>query len=386
MNRFADLLDRLSYEGGRNNKLRLMTEYFRSTGDPDRGYALAALTGALTFQHAKPNLLRTLIAERTDPVLFALSRDYVGDTSETIALMWPTPPDIAQQGRAASLAHIVETLATLGKSELPAQLARWLDALDETGRWALVKLITGALRVGVSARLAKTAVAALGGKDVQEIELLWPGLSPPYLELFAWLEGCADKPLMEDPAPFRPPMLSHAIEGGDFATLDPAGFVAEWKWDGVRIQAVAGTGAAGRVCRLYSRTGEDISNGFPELLEVMRFDGAIDGELLILRDGRCKVSTCCSSGSTERWLRRNCWQSFLRIFAPTICWSTALTICATGPSASGVRGSKNFLRGSMTRASTFRRSFRLRPGNRLSPCALIQPPPALAPMPRRSKG
>ncbi len=94
MKRFAELLDRLSYEPGRNNKLRLMTDYFRHTPDPDRGYALAALTGALSFQYAKPNVLRTLITERADPVLFGLSRDYVGDTSETIALMWPAPIDL----------------------------------------------------------------------------------------------------------------------------------------------------------------------------------------------------------------------------------------------------------------------------------------------------
>jgi len=91
MNRFAELLDRLAYEHSRNNKLRLMTDYFRSTGDPERGWALAALTGALSFQYAKPGLVRSLIAERTDPVLFALSYDYVGDLSETVALMWPVP-------------------------------------------------------------------------------------------------------------------------------------------------------------------------------------------------------------------------------------------------------------------------------------------------------
>ena len=89
MNRFAELLDRLAYEPGRNNKLRLLTSYFRETEDPDRGYALAALTGALSFKHAKPALVRDLITERTDPVLFALSYDYVGDLSETVALMWP---------------------------------------------------------------------------------------------------------------------------------------------------------------------------------------------------------------------------------------------------------------------------------------------------------
>ena len=89
MNRFAELLDRLAYEPGRNNKLRLIVNYFRAVEDPDRGYALAALTGALSFKHAKPGLIRDLIADRTDPVLFALSYDYVGDLSETVALMWP---------------------------------------------------------------------------------------------------------------------------------------------------------------------------------------------------------------------------------------------------------------------------------------------------------
>src|SRR5258707_3034250 len=91
MNRFAELLDRLAYEPGRNNKLRLITAYFRDVSDPDRGYALAALTGALSFKHAKPGLIRDLIADRTDPVLFALSYDYVGDLSETVTLMWPSP-------------------------------------------------------------------------------------------------------------------------------------------------------------------------------------------------------------------------------------------------------------------------------------------------------
>jgi ATP-dependent DNA ligase len=288
MNRFAELLDRLAYEPGRNNKLRLMTDYFASTGDPERGWALAALTNSLSFQHAKPNVIRALIAERADPVLFELSWDYVGDLSETVALMWPAPQVGAETRSAApSLSQVIETLSTLGKAQLPAQLARWLDALDETGRWALLKLVTSALRVGVSARLAKTAAAALGGKDPQEVELTWPGLAPPYVELFAWLEGRADKPAARDAAPFRPAMLAHAVEDTDLAALDPRDFLAEWKWDGIRVQAAAGTREDGkRVCRLYSRTGEDISAGFPDLTQALRFDGAIDGELLVVRDGR----------------------------------------------------------------------------------------------------
>src|SRR5262249_17992852 len=96
MNRFAELLDRLAYEPSRNNKLRLMSDYFRGIPDPERGWALAALTGALTFQHAKPGVIRALIAERSDPVLFELSWDYVGDLSETVALMWPARAPDAQ--------------------------------------------------------------------------------------------------------------------------------------------------------------------------------------------------------------------------------------------------------------------------------------------------
>jgi DNA ligase-1 len=299
MNRFANLLDRLAYEPSRNNKLRLITDYFASVGDPERGWALAALTGALRFQHAKPGIIRTLIAERTDPVLFELSYDYVGDLSETVALMWPPPPRPPPQAgegaparhpsqdKAPSLSSVIEALATIGKAELPARLARWLDRLDETGRWALLKLVTGALRIGVSARLAKTAAAALGGKEAQEIELIWPGLAPPYIGLFAWLEGRAEKPLSRDRLPFRPPMLAHAIEFPELAALVPEDFMAEWKWDGIRVQAVADRGSdpAGSA-RLYSRTGEDISRSFPDLVEALRFSGAIDGELLIVRQRR----------------------------------------------------------------------------------------------------
>src|SRR4029077_5068827 len=66
-----------------------------------------------------------------------------------------------------------------------------------------------------------------------------------------------------------------------------AQYNAEWKWDGIRVQAVAASRPDGtRVTRLYSRTGEDISGSFPDLADALTFDGAIDGELLIMREGR----------------------------------------------------------------------------------------------------
>jgi DNA ligase-1 len=287
MNRFAHLLDHLAYEPGRNNKLRLLVNYFRETPDPDRGYALAAITGALSFKHAKAGVIRDLIATRTNPTLFALSYDYVGDLSETVALMWPAQNSASNIAPPPTLTDVVTTLETLPKKDLPTQLARWLDELDETGRWALLKLVAGAMRIGVSARLAKTAVAALGNQDPHDIELLWPGLTPPYLDLFAWLEDRADKPINIDPAPFRPVMLAHAITDEDFGKLDARDFMAEWKWDGIRVQAVTGVDPDGdTVTRLYSRSGEDITGSFPDLLPALQRAGTIDGELLVLREGR----------------------------------------------------------------------------------------------------
>jgi DNA ligase-1 len=286
MIRFAALLDRLAYEAGRNAKLELIAEYFRTRPDPERGWALAALTGALVFPYAKPGMIRALIAERSDPVLFEMSYDYVGDLSETVALMWPHPPGREGTEQAPSLADVIAALATLGKIDLPRQLVRWLDTLDATGRWALLKLVTGELRVGVSARLAKTAAAALGNRSADEVELIWPGLAPPYIELFAWLEGRAAKPSNRDPVPFRPPMLAHALDESELAQLDPAAFLAEWKWDGIRVQAVAARHGSGRAARLYSRSGEDISQSFPDLVDAFAFEGTIDGELLIVREGR----------------------------------------------------------------------------------------------------
>jgi DNA ligase 1 len=205
--------------------------------------------------------------------------------------------------RPPSLADVVTTLATLSKADLPAQLAHWLDQLDDTARWALLKLVTGGLRVGVSARLAKTALAALGDKEPDEIELVWPSLSPPYLDLFAFVEGRGPAPQGAHAAPFRPAMLAHAIAAEDFSALDPKEFCAEWKWDGVRVQAALARHADGtRLAKLYSRTGEDISATFPDLLAALAGDDArrlddtappatpvdatIDGELLIARDGR----------------------------------------------------------------------------------------------------
>lgn len=280
MRSFARLLDRLSLTASRNAKLTLVRDYLAETPDPDRGWALAALTGELVFHAAKPVFIRRAVEERMDPVLFGWSREYVGDTAETVALVWPAKPGA---NREPELSEVVEALKSASRSEVQQLIERWLDALDPDGRWALLKLLTGELRVGVSSRLAKLACAEFGGVPVTEVEEVWHAVPPPYEDLFAWLEGRSERPSADNPGRFRSVMLAHALdEQVDLPKLDPADYAAEWKWDGIRVQAVSERG----VRRLYSRTSDDISRSFPDLVEAMDFEGAIDGELLVMREGR----------------------------------------------------------------------------------------------------
>jgi DNA ligase 1 len=275
---FAELLERLVFTPSRNAKIALLRRYFATQRDPDRGIALAAITGELSFTAAKPGLIRELGGSRTDPVLFEWSYDYVGDLAETVALIWPAAVTHAAP---PSLADVVETLETTPKSALPALVAEWLDCSDASTRLALLKLITGGLRVGASGRLAKIALAEIGGVNADDVEEVWHGLQAPYLPLFAWLEGRGPKPDPADSPVFRPPMLAHPLEPADIAGLKPAEWRAEWKWDGIRVQVVAT--AQGR--RLFSRGADDISAAFPEIIGAMDFQGVLDGELLVLRDG-----------------------------------------------------------------------------------------------------
>ncbi|KQT54509.1 ATP-dependent DNA ligase [Aureimonas sp. Leaf454] len=279
MQPFAELLDRLTLTPSRNGKLRLMADHFRDVPDPERGYALAAITGGLDIRSVKPAMLRALMADRMDEVLFGYSYDYVGDLAETIALVWPAPHDGDRETDPPTLDEVIAKLDAATRAEGPKLVEAWLDRLDSSGRYALLKLVTGAMRIGVSSRLAKQALADFGGKDITEIEELWHGLAVPYLELFAWLEGRAEKPVSAAASPFRPVMLSQPLEPPDHARIVPQDYAAEWKWDGIRVQATVERG----VRRLYSRTGDDISAAFPDLLASMDYEGSLDGELLVAR-------------------------------------------------------------------------------------------------------
>jgi DNA ligase 1 len=276
MRAFSQLLDDLVYTRSRNSKLRLIGDYLRETPDPDRGIALAALTGTLDIPAIKPAQVRQLAEERVDPVLLHMSRDYVGDMAETVSLLWPAPDgeDCALDDGSIRISDAIDRLRLASRADAPSILAQMLDHLDTSGRFALLKLATGALRVGISGRLAKQALADAFGLEVEQVEEVWHGLKPPYRELFDWGEGKAPQPTARDVPVFRPFMLAHPL---DDLRLSLDDYAAEWKWDGIRIQLVH----AGGETRLFSRTGDDISDSFPDVAAAFDVPAVLDGELLV---------------------------------------------------------------------------------------------------------
>src|SRR3954453_1361383 len=265
MRDFSQLLDALVYTRSRTAKLKLIGDYLKRTPDPDRGYALAALTGDLNLPAVKPAAIRAIAEERVDPVLLYMSRDYVGDMAETVSLLWPKPLDEPPEVDDATIpiSKAVERLRSTSRMDAPRVLADMLDHLDASGRFALLKLATGALRVGISARLAKQALADAFALDVDAVEEVWHGLRPPFSELFDWAEGRSAQPTARDVPIFRPFMLAHALDNARVALDD---YAAEWKRDGIRVQLVH----VGGETRLYSRTGDDISGSFPDVAEAFR--------------------------------------------------------------------------------------------------------------------
>ena len=311
MKAFADLLDRLVLTPSRNGKLKLLTDYFRDTPDPDRGYGLAAIAGTLEVRNVKPAMLRELVLERMDEVLFRYSYDYVGDLAETISLVWDKESDIERPaGEQPRLGEVVRSMNARGRTEVRSFVRDLLDRLDTSGRFAFLKLATGAMRIGVSARLAKQALAELGGKDVTEIETLWHGLQPPYESLFRWLGGKGERPILATPAIFHSVMLANPVEPGDLDGLDPSDFAAEWKWDGIRVQL----SRSGATSKLYSRSGDDISGAFPDIVDAMSFEGVMDGELLVGGTVRSNSSTRSFSDLQQRLNRKTVTSKMLDEF------------------------------------------------------------------------
>ena len=152
-----------------------------------------------------------------------------------------------------------------------------MDVCDTHQRWALIKLISGGLRIGVSSRLTKLALAEFGKKNIIDIEKIWHGIDCPYLSLFSWLTENASIPSINIENTFHPLMLANPITEKDFLNLNPKTFIAEWKWDGIRVQIIV----KNFIVKIFSRAGDNISVSFPDININEEKLTVLDGELLV---------------------------------------------------------------------------------------------------------
>ena len=273
MKEFSQLINQLILTRSRNRKIELLNHYFKNTENPDRGLALAILTGNLKIKNISISKIKELVKKEVDPELFDLSYDYVGDLAETIALIWP----YRQKGTLPKLSFIINELESSSITIIIELIKKYLSIFSENERWAFIKLLSGGLRIGVSTRLTKLSLIHNTTIEISEIEQIWHGIIPPYVELFNWIFEKGIKPEIEVENVFHPLMLAHPIEKKDFNNLKPTEFLAEWKWDGIRVQLVLFKSKI----RIFSRTGDDISNTFPEIQNNENDLVVLDGELLV---------------------------------------------------------------------------------------------------------
>lgn len=281
MEAFSELLEQLYFTSGTHAKAALIRNYLATTPDPDRGWAIAAIAGALKFDFFKRNTVKKLITERVDGELFAMSYDYVGEVSETVAHLWP---EYQPNAELPNLNGIIDDFMGASRAKVSDILASYLSIMTPAQRWALLKLGTRGLRIGVSARSIKQILADYGNKNISDIETLWHGVKPPYTELLLWLEEKGPKPDISNVLTFYPVMLSHPIEEKHIDDFNQQAWQIENKYDGIRVQLACNTHKAQPQKALFSRTGDDISHAFPDLLAAITGNLVLDGELLVMHE------------------------------------------------------------------------------------------------------
>jgi DNA ligase 1 len=297
MKRFAALYTALDATTSTNEKLEALIAYFSAAETEDAAWASYFLAGGKPRQSVPTRLLSELARERAGlpEWLFEESYQAVGDLAETIAHILPPPQRTSELGLAQWIEQRVLTLRGIDPAELRARLLGYWDELDWGERFLLTKLIGGGFRVGVARQLVVRALAEVAGVDHKRIAQRMVGWTDsrqaPSAARYARLiapenanEGDEQAPHESDiglPYPF---FLAHPLQA-DPATLgDPADWVIEWKWDGIRAQLVK---RGGRVW-LWSRGEDLITERFPELasLGAALGDGTvIDGEILAWEPG-----------------------------------------------------------------------------------------------------
>ncbi len=272
MQQFAALLYNLTLASSASDKRRLLTTYLKQANDPDRGYAVALLTGDIALPKHSPAFLRKIATDRMDTELFKLSHKFTSDLSETLSLLWPTTP---APEHIPTVTDIVTRLHGLTKKNLPSALSDLLDALPTDSRWAVLTLMKRKTGHGASSLLIKQALADLRPAALSIVEEAWHPPLPPYTHLFNWLEGGHKRPALDNPTRFRPMLRPHPYTPE--MQINPETHSAERLYDGLPVQLVCADGHA----TLYTDDGDNISHALPENVDGLPLEAVFVASLIV---------------------------------------------------------------------------------------------------------
>ncbi len=274
MRKFSILLKQLIFCPSNIEKTKVIIDYLNDVDIEEAGYTIAALTNNLKFKNIKANKVKQIIKSKVDSTLFDLSYDYVGDLADTISLIWSKKPQSSY--KKYSFLEIIN-ISNSNDLDLEKFVTDFLNNNNVDERWAFIKLLLGGFRIGASATFIKNTLAEYGCKNKDDIEKVWNGLSPPYLSLLKWLKNEGPYPKINLNQTFHTMMLANSFDlNKDINKISPKMYIAEYKWDGIRVQILC----ENNTTKLYSRTGENISRSFPEITLNCRELVVLDGELL----------------------------------------------------------------------------------------------------------
>ncbi len=285
MKAFARLYQDLEHSSGTLDKRAHIARYAADTPAEDLAWALWLLSGGKITRIANGRELREWISEESGEPMWLVEECYahVGDLAETLTLLLREPAQAA--GDRPLRAWVEDTLLPVAGQDPALRrdvvVAAW-RTLPRAERLVFNKLITGALRIGVSTRLVQQALADFSGVPLALLAQRMLGAWQPSAAFVTGLLSHEEQPSdREQPYPF---FLASPIPGApeDLGPIDQ--WLLEWKWDGIRVQIIR----RGDEVALWSRGEERLDGRFPEIEEAaasLGEDAVFDGELLAWDSG-----------------------------------------------------------------------------------------------------
>lgn len=325
MHRFASLYERIDQTTSTDAKVAALKDYFASAPPDDAAWGLYFLTGQKMKRLVPTALLRAWCRERAsvEPWLFRESYAVVGDLAETIALLIDAAPGLPESASSPEAgtedeqqmlfspdetdepdddslhAWVEQRLESLRGLSPPAQqrlIDRWSRGLPRIELFLFIKMLTGSMRMGVSRTLVERALSELAGVSQAVIAHRLMGdwaPTPAFMRSLLDPDTTATDAARPYPfflaSPVAPPELPAEFVGTETDYVahqlgDPALWLAEWKWDGIRAQLIKREHAT----MLWSRGDENLTERFPEIIDAAKNlpDGTvIDAELICWSPG-----------------------------------------------------------------------------------------------------